>query len=339
MEACSKLGITHFQIDWGWQEGTSDSGTGKWTPKRSLFPDGLSSVVAKGKELGVELCLYLVPDLKYDNELWEKDADALIRLYKEYGIRIFKIDGQMMQTKIAEIRTRKMYEKVMQETDYNVTFNLDITAGQRGGFFYLNEYGNMFIENRYTHWRSYYPYTTLRNLWMLSKYVPAEKIQIEFLNKWKNREVYQNDLFAPANYSLDYLFAITMPGQPLAFLDATGLPENPFNTPDLIKKYRQIQHDFHQGMILPVGKEPSGKSWTGFQSIKKSEGYLLVFRELTENKQENLETYFEPGTWIAFTPILGEGRKFSQKVSDTGTIPILLSRPNSFVLYKYKRIK
>jgi hypothetical protein len=92
-------------------------------------------------------------------------------------------------------------------------------------------------------------------------------------------------------------------------------------------------------MILPVGKEPSGKSWTGFQSIKENEGYLLVFRELTNNKQENLETYFEPGIWIEFIPILGERRKFRQKVNDAGTIPILLSQPNSFVLYKYIKDK
>lgn len=339
MEACARLGITHFQLDWGWQEGNNHVGRGKWTPKRSLFPDGLASLVAKGKELGVELCLYLVPDLKYDNESWEKDADALIWLYKEYGIRIFKIDGQQIQSKAADVRTRKMYEKVMEETGGNVTFNLDITAGQRGGFFYLNEYGNMFIENRYTAFRSYYPFTTLRNLWMLSKYVPAETIMIEFLNKWKNQEVYGNDLFAPANYSLDYLFAITMPGQPLAFLDAGELPDNPLDSPDLIRKYRKIQHDFHQGMILPIGDEPSGKSWTGFQSIKGKEGYLLIFRELTSNKQEDVSTYCEPGSLIEFTPVLGDGRKFRRKINASGTVSIQLSQTNSFVLYKYKKSK
>lgn len=335
MEACAQLGISHFQIDWGWQEGANKEGLGKWTPKRSLFPNGIESVVKKGKELGVELCLYLVPDLKYDNQAWEEDADALIHLYKEYGIRIFKIDGQQIQSKIAEIRTRKMYEKVMKETNYNVTFNLDITAGQRGGFFFLNEYGNMFIENRYTLFRSYYPYTTLRNLWMLSKYVPAETIMIEVLNKWKNQEVYKDDLFAPANYSFDYLFAITMAGQPLAFLDVTGLPDNPLDSPDLIKEYRKIQHDFHKGMILPVGDEPSGKSWTGFQSIQEGEGYLLVFRELNPEKQKEIKFLLEPGTTVDFTPLLGNGKKFRQQVTKAGTVSVQLANENSFALYKY----
>ena len=55
-----------------------------------------------------------------------------------------------------------------------LVFNLDATAGRRAGYHMLNRYGNIFLENRYTDWGNYYPYHTLRNLWMLSKYVPAE---------------------------------------------------------------------------------------------------------------------------------------------------------------------
>lgn len=69
----------------------------------------------------------------------------------------------------------------------------------------FNEYGNVFLENRYTDWQNYYPYWTLRNLWMLSKYVPAERLQIEFLNKWRNAGKYAGDRFAPANYGFGYL--------------------------------------------------------------------------------------------------------------------------------------
>ena len=76
--------------------------------------------------------------------------------------------------------------------------------------------GNIFLENRYTDWQNYYPYWTLRNLWMLSKYVPAEKLQIEFLNKWRNTDKYKGEVFAPENYSFEYLFATTLAGQPLA---------------------------------------------------------------------------------------------------------------------------
>lgn len=344
IEACSQIGITHFQLDYGWQEG-SDEGTYQniyqinpdfWTPNKKLFPNGLLPVVKKGKERGVEVCLYLNPSLSNDNEDWEKDADALIKMYTEYGIKMFKIDGQKMPNKLAESRTRKMYEKVMKETDENVLFNLDITAGVRGGYFMFTEYGNLFLENRYTAWGNYYPYKTLRNLWMLSKYVPAEKLLIEFPNKWKNQDKYpENDLFAPANYSFDYLFATTMAAQPLAWMDVADLPAEALATQKLIKEYRSIQHDFHKGIILPIGNEPSGKSWTGFQSIDGGEGYLLIFREQAFNDTENIETWLPEGLIIEFTPIAGDGIKFKQQVSEKGTISVTLPKMNSFVLYKY----
>ncbi len=332
IDACAKFGISHFQLDWGWQE--SD----KWIPKRSLFPSGFEKVVAKGREAGVEVCLYFVPNTKYDNEAWEKDADAIIYLYKKYGVRFFKIDGQQMQSKAAEVRTRKMYEKVMKETAHNVIFNYDITAGQRGGFFYLNDYGNMFVENRYTDFTSYYPYKTLRNIWMLSKYVPAEKIQVEFLNKWRNEDKYGDDLFAPANYSMDYLFAITMAGQPLAFMDVADLPEDAFDSPDIIKKYKSIRHEFHKGIILPIGSEPSGKSWTGFQSIGDNEGFLLVFREFNKNEISEIATWLPIGIRLELTPVLGDGIKSKQTVKSNGKLTVRLPKENSFVLYEYKVI-
>ena len=58
---------------------------------------------------------------------------------------------------------------------------------------------------------------------MLSKYVPAEKLQIEFLNKWRNTDKYKGEVFAPENYSFEYLFATTLAGQPLAWMEGTNL--------------------------------------------------------------------------------------------------------------------
>lgn len=343
IEACAKMGITHFQIDYGWQDG-QDVGTylnvynkpDFWTPNKKLFPNGLDPLVKKGKELGVEVCLYLNPSLQNDNEDWEKDANSIIAMYKAYGIRYFKVDGQKMLTKIAETRTLKMFEKIEKETNGNVFLNLDITAGMRGGYFLYNEYGSLFLENRYTEWGNYYPYWTLRNLWMLAKYFPAERLQIEFPNKWKNQDKYEKeDVFAPVKYSFDYLFATTMAAQPLAWMDVADLPEEALATQKLIKKYKLIQHDFHQGIILPIGDEPSGRSWTGFQSIGNGKGYFLVFREKNEDQEGRLKVYLKPGSRISLTPVLGEGTKMSQRVSKEGLLSVNLSKENSFVLYKY----
>ena len=349
LDAGAKLGITHFQLDDGWQTGRSSNSAFNggslesiwnnpkyWEPNPERFPNGLEPLMKRGKELGIEICLWFNPSRDNSNEHWSNDADALTGLYKKYGIRTFKIDGVNLPDKTAELNFRKFLDKVSLATDNNVVFNLDVTAGRRGGYHYFNEYGNLFLENRYTDWQNYYPYTTLRNLWMLSKYVPAEKLQIEFLNKWRNTDKYTGDPFGPANYSFDYLFAITMAAQPLAWFEGTGLPAEAFPVvAPVIKKYREIQHDLHSGNIFPIGDEPSGKSWTGFQSVQKGKGYFIVFREANDKPKYEMKTWLNAGTTIKCKPIIGKGKAFSTKVGQDGAITFELPEKNNYALYQY----
>jgi len=350
LEKAAKLGITHFQIDDGWQAGRSANsaygGSFKniwnnpkyWTPDSIRFPHGLVPLVNRGKELGIEICLWFNPSSQHDNEDWEKDANAIISLYKEYGIRTFKIDGTSIPNKLAEIRLRKLYERVMEATNWKVVLNLDATAGRRGGYFFFNEFGNIFLENRYTDWNNYYPYWTLRNLWMLSKYVPTQSLQIEFLNKWRNTNIYMNDSFAPSKYGFDYLFAITMAAQPLAWFESQNLPLEAFDVGKVINKYKIIQHDFHTGYIFPIGDEPSGNSWCGFQSIKDGKGYFIIYREDNQSSKYSMKTYLNEGDLVNFTSVLGDGKSFQAQVKEDGKVDFLLSGINSYALYSYQII-
>ncbi len=351
IEKAARLGITHFQIDDGWQVGKSpNSAVAKgsfrniwdnpdyWKPDPEKYPHGLAPIVEKASESGITVGLWFNPSIQNDFEDWRKDADALIALFREYGIRIFKIDGLNIPNKTAEQNLRRFFDAVSEATDHQVVFNLDVTAGRRGGYHYFNEYGNIFLENRYTDWGNYYPYQTLRNLWMLSKYVPAEKLQIEFLNKWRNAGKYpQDDPFAPGNYSLEYLFAISMAGQPLAWMEASNLPEEAYGLSSLIEDYKQIWHQFHDGVILPVGDEPSGRSWTGFQSAAgEKEGYILVFRELTDSETSEVRTWLPEGKKVGLTPVLGDAEGFRAVTGNDGSLEFTLPAPNSFALYRYR---
>lgn len=352
LERAAKLGITHFQIDDGWQVGKSpNSAVAKgsfkniwdnpnyWKPDPQKYPNGLHPIVKRGKELGVEICLWFNPSVQHDYADWEKDAQAMIDLYSEYGIRTFKIDGLAIPTKQSEINLHKLFDKVLEKTGNNVVFNLDATAGRRGGYHMFNEYGNIFLENRYTDWQNYYPYWTLRNLWQLSKYVPAEKLQIEFLNKWRNADKYGSDIFAPANYSFEYLFATTMAGQPLAWFEGSGLPEEALSVSTQINAYKKIQHDLHTGTILPIGEEPSGRSWTGFQSVKGDQGYFIFYRENNPNSTGTVETWLKEGTRVKCTPIIGNGKAMTVTAGHKGSIEINLPNVNDYVLYKYEIVK
>lgn len=350
LEKAARLGITVFQIDDGWQSGLSPNskkagGSFKniwdnplyWTPDPDKYPRGLAPVVAKARELGIEIGLWYNPSAQNDFADWEKDAAALVGLYRNYGIRIFKIDGLQIPGKKAEENLRRLLDKVLEETSGAVIFNLDATAGCRPGYNWFGEYGNIFLENRYTDWGNYYPYQTLRNLWMLSRYVPAEKLQVEFLNLWRNADKYPaGDPYAPANYSFEYLIATTFAGQPLAWMEASNLPEVAFEAGSLLKAYASVMADFHAGVILPVGEEPSGRSWTGFQSLgEKGKGYLLVFRENHPSREARIQTWLPYGAKVRLKPVLGSGRKTFVKVAEDGTIRLKLLKKNSFALYQY----
>ena len=350
LERAARLGISIFQIDDGWQSGKSpNSKVAKgsfrniwdnpdyWTPDPQKYPRGLEPVVDRARELGLEVGLWYNPSVQDSFADWEKDAAALLGLYRQYGIRIFKIDGLQVPDKKAEENLRKLFDHVSEESGGRVIFNLDATAGRRMGYQYFGEYGNIFLENRYTDWGNYYPYRTLRNLWQLSRYVPAECLQVEFLNPWRNPDKYPSgDRFAPANHSFDYLASLTFAGQPLAWMEASNLPDQAFGTGTLLRGWRAIAGELHGGVILPVGEEPSGESWTGFQSILDSRhGYLLLYREQTPSAEGRVKTWLPEGARVTLEPVLGEGRRRTLRVETGGYIRIRLKEMNTSSICKY----
>ena len=230
----------------------------------------------------------------------------------------------------------KFLDTVKQATQGKVLFDLDLTAGTRGGYFMFRNAGNLFLENRYTDGGNYFPFHTLRNLWMLSQYFPPQLLQIAFLNKWRNESKYQaGDPFAPARYSFDYLFAITMMAEPLAWMEASGLPEEAFATVPLIKKYQAIMADIHRGTIMPIGDMPDGTSWTGFQSVQDNHGYLLVYREKNDIEKKIFDLYQVNGKALVFEKIYSSSGASGCRITGNGKAEIMLPRQNSFALYEY----
>ncbi|MEO8961596.1 MAG: alpha-galactosidase, partial [Ginsengibacter sp.] len=351
----AKLGITHLQMDDGWQTGRSGASIfpggsleaiwrnpNYWKPDSLKFPDGFYNIMAAAKKQGITISTWFNPSTDNSFKNWSKDAAVLIDQYKKYGIHVWKIDGVKIEDKQAEINFRKMLDTVVASTNHQAVFNLDVTAGKRFGYNYFYEYGNLFLENRYTDWGNYYPHFTLRNLWMLSKYLPPQHLQIEFLNKWRNTNKYpRGDLFAPERYSFDYLFAITLPAQPLAWMEARHLPPEAFKTAALIKTYKKYWKEWHSGQIFPIGEEPSGISWTGFQSVlkDKASGYVLVFREMTDRKRMVFQLEQLAAGKYKFELLAGDSGNFTTTIDDLGKIKIDLPHERSFVLYRYHLIR
>ena len=350
VDACVRLGVSHLQIDDGWQQGLSmnsaksggklwDSWDEKsWQPHAKRFPNGLAPVVKHAKAKGVDLGLWFHPSNTKDYANWERDARIITNLYRNFGIRYFKIDGIKLPNKQSDINLRRFFDRIVKDTKGQVVINLDATADNRTGYHYFYEYGNIFLENRYSDWGNYYPHWTLRNLWMLSKYAPPEKLQIEFLNKWRNAKKYaDNDPLAPNAVPFDYIFAVTMMGQPLAWFEGSGLPKDAFKIAPTIKAYRKHQAQIHKGVILPIGAEPNGTNWTGFQSIlSDTEGYILIFREYNKDDQSQIQLRELAGKEIKYQHICGQGKDFTAKTDPSGKATFKLPARHNFALYRYQ---
>ncbi len=350
--AANKLGITHLQLDDGWQTGRTKNSAysggsleGIWTkgnywevhPER--FPEGLDPIVEKGRELGVEIGLWFNPSTDSSYKHWREDASVLIGLHRKYGINTFKIDGVEIPDKQAEINFRAMLDSILYASGNKININLDVTGlAMRPGYHFMNEYGNIFLENRYTDWINYHPHWTLRNLWMLSAYVPAQNLQIEFLNPWRNQDKYlDTDPLAPSAIPFLYQAAVTLMAQPLAWFEGSNLPREGDPLANLMVSYKAVMQDLHSGKIFPIGDEPDGKSWTGFISeVSDIHGYMMVYRELNSSDTAILETGLKSGKKLNLTPVLGAGEPFRAITEKNGSVSFNLPGKWSYALYKYE---
>lgn len=308
IESAARLGADVVQIDDGWEQGitansSNSDGTGKWNGfweqdesfweiNSARFPDGLTPLFDLARARGVRMGLWFGPDSSNDAQNWERDADLLLRHHRELGVDFYKIDSLKITTPQSEINLKRLFAKVISQSDGAVTFDHDITAEQRFGYFGDIESGPLFVENRYTDWHNYWPHHTLRVAWQLAHWVDPVRLRLEWLNNARNAEKYLGDPLAPANYRPDALFATVMMCAPLGWFEIQHLPESYFEeAAPLIAKWKTHREAMQRGTILPVGAAPDGYAWTGFVSLAadRKSGYVLMFRELNDLPNYDLE--------------------------------------------------
>lgn len=299
IDAAAELGIDIVQIDDGWQKGKSANSTfhaenkpwGEgyrsvnpdfWEVDEEKFPSGLKFLCDYAWERKIELGLWFSPDGKNNYEAWKADADVIYSMFSKYGIRYFKLDGISVTSKTAEKNITDMLEDLTSRSFSRIKFNMDITAGKRFGYFVNKHIGQLFVENRYTGKGTYYPHATLRNLWLLSKYIPSKRFQFEVPDNSINADCYaQDDFLAPANYDADYIFASVMVSHPLMWMELSGLSGEPkVRLKKIISAYKKYRNDF--GTVIPIFDKPDGFSCTGFFIEGYSRNYALLFREHTD---------------------------------------------------------
>ncbi|WP_188611492.1 alpha-galactosidase [Chelatococcus reniformis] len=299
--AAHRLGVEVVQIDDGWQKGTTSNSvradvTGGvwegfhgadqdfWAVHPERFPHGLAPLVQQAKALGVRLGLWFAPDSADDFAHWHKDAERLLQLHADHGIDHFKVDSVKLRSKRGERNLHAFFDHVLRRSDGRILLDCDVTAETRPGYFGRLDAGPLFIENRYTDTRRYWPHATLRSLWQLAHYLDPLRLRMEWLNNARHVDKYTDDPLAPASYRPDCVFATVMFASPLAWFEVSGLPESYFaEAAPLIATWKAYRDAVFAGSILPIGAAPDGVSWTGFAAIApdRRSGYLLLFRELS----------------------------------------------------------
>lgn len=290
--SAGNLGLDIVQIDDGWQTGIPN----KWDENRfrllqgnfwdlntERFPEGIAVLNKEAAEKGMKLGIWFAPHSRYCFEHYDRDVAVLKKAYEEWGTRYFKLD--MIQL-VSRDHCDKMQEflKTVLAFGPDVSVELDVTADQRLGYLAAAPYGTIFVENRYTKTGNSFPHRVLRNLWQLSRVVPAGKLQLELVNPELNTESYsQEDPFRPELYDMDYLLAQVIFCNPLFWMESQFLPDNRRREmARLLPVWKKNRDMLRYADVEPVGEVPSGRSLTGFVARNGGDVQLLLLREVTD---------------------------------------------------------
>jgi len=302
IDTAHDLGADVVQIDDGWQIGSTsktqifaddgeytfyhDFHDGFWEVDTQKFPQGLAPLIEYADKKNVKLGLWFAPDSRNEFENYERDIRFLQKAYQD-GFRYFKLDMVVIKSYGDSQKFLKMLGEISDLGD-DVSVQIDVTGNiERLGFLCGFKYGKIFVENRYCRYRNYYPHTTLKNLWKLSRYYPTQLLQMEIPNRKRFSDHYkEKDLLAPITYKSDYLFASVMVSNPLLWMEVQHLDAQDKcdikRVSDVWKKHRK---ELSRTDIMPIGNEPNGSALTGFLCVGHDYGYVVALREVCEESE------------------------------------------------------
>ena len=201
----------------------------------------------------------------------------------------------------------------------------------RWGYLSQRQYGNLFVENRYTDWGNYHPHSTLRTVWMLSRYIPTAKLQMEFLNLRRNPDKYADDPLAPGLYPMDWAFAAVMFASPLCWMEMTHLSEEDCAVlASITSVWKEIAGELAWADVTGVGEEPDGVAFTGLRADCGDHGYLLLFRENSPEAEHRFSIPALAGKRL--TKLAGS----ADADADGAYVRFTSDAPRTFVLVRYE---
>ncbi len=255
-----------------------------WAVNSRLLPDGFAPLARSAGQAGIALSLWFAPSFNREYRDWRESADILLDYYRHYGVRTFKLDAVMLESYEAEANFRRFLETLDAESGGEITVNLDVTNGIRGGLCEFGEFGSIFLENRYVchEWAThpYHPENVLDNLWNIAHYCRIQELQIEVPNPGdlQVRGYEKRGMTPPDAYELEYWFAVALFASPLLWMSPSLVkPEIAGRLQGMLELHRRYRAEWRDALISPLGNRPDGEALTGFYA---DSGWVLMFREL-----------------------------------------------------------
>jgi len=291
VDTAAQLGVDIVQVDDGWQiapEGSISQDENRrrshtddyWTLNTERFPAGMEGICDYARANGVQLGLWFAPDTSESFAKMERDLQILKTAYDKWGMRFFKLDFLMLLNHGECESFLSMLDRI-KAFGPDADVELDVTNGVRLGYLCGAQHGILFVENRYVK-RDYYPHRTLRNLWGLSRILPACRFQFELCNPDLAPDAHPGDPFAVEHYDMDYLFASVMVSNPLFWMEMQRLSEErKAQLQRVMPVWKQYRRELAAADVIPIGEEPSGRAMTGFCAVNGDDAYLVLLREGT----------------------------------------------------------
>jgi len=303
IDTAADIGVDIVQIDDGWQEGDTLFEAKRdewgyrqykpyyWVVNKQRFYKGIAEVTEYAREKGIKVGMWFAPYSTNHAEQLEFDKNFLKTAYFEWGIRFFKLDLYLVESHEDQERMLNILNYIY-SFGKDVSVQMDVTRHSRLDYLCGREFGTIFVENRFTKTANYFPHRVLRNLWMISKFIPANRFLFELVNPDLNHSSYQEgDPFVPSLYSMDYLFATVMLSNPLFWMELQFLSEQRKNElAPLLEVWKKYRSDFCSADVIAIGEKPSGCSYTGFfVRLEGDYSYVLLFREVTTREETTME--------------------------------------------------
>ena len=140
-----------------------------------------------------------------------------------------------------------------------------------------------------------------------------------------------NDPFAPDKYGIDWAYAAVMFACPLYWMEMSHLSEEDSAVlAGMASIWKEIAPELVKADVTPVGDEPDGLRFTGLRADCGDHGYLLLFRECSEEKTHKFHLPALKGKKL--TKLAGEG---NGTIDDTAVI-FTAEEKRSFALFRYE---